>query len=997
MPLPTRPNPNEDDGKKRLPLPTEFPKPGTDDSIPLVAPPKHIGRNLDDTLKGTFAQTKRRDFQENEYLLSDITVEEATELNYDKVFKHLQDKILEVKTWLQEHITENQLTERVANARTNRGPALAEVKGVLSRILTGYFIKNPAGDPQENNKIIGFILNEILGYGPIEPLFSDPTITEIMVNGPKKVYFERKGKISLAKGVQFRDKEHLLELCQQMLQQIGRVLDLSHPKEDGRLPDGSRINATHWIIGPSGPFLTIRRFPEEIFSFQTLLDKESITPEMAEEIGNLIYHKSSTIISGGTGSGKQLPLTTKIPTPTGMTTMGDLKVGDYVLDENGKPTKVTAKYSSKVPEAYKITFSDGNEVVADADHNWYTSTRSARRAVSRTENRKTEFKRKLICNEEELNLLQELVENYNQPVITLKEIITVVPVLKNVVLNTVARLQPVGATKAEGSNQKTKLYEAEGLLNTIWVKANTFVSDQRHKQELEQVRTTKEILDTLVAPSGHTNHAVRLLSQPVQYPEKDLPITPYLLGAWIGDGYSKSGQICGIDEEVFSNIQSEGHEFTSVKQENLRPDRTVPLTIVTVRGLMSALRKIGLLKIKTVGVPAVSQKTIPDDYLYASEKQRRALLAGLLDTDGTVAKKGTVEFTTTIEELALKMRQLVQSLGYKATLYSKIPTYTYKGEKKKGNRAYTVSFNAKDEVFGISRKQEMHRKASKEQQGHRNEWRYITKIEPVESVPMACITVDSLKSLYLITDAFIPTHNTSMLNALSGCIPLGERIVTIEDSLELRLHPDRHVVPLEARKSLQGENSTATVTIRDLVVNALRMKPNRIVVGEVRDSTALDMLQAFNTGHEGSLSTIHSNNPRAAIERLSNLVAQAGELDSDRALALIASSVDIIIQVAQYEDGSRRVSEIVEIPSRVTIQEGKFTLEPITLWEYEQTGYNDNGDIVGHYKKVNDLSEEYIKSHRLDRRKHLSLVELLEVTNYVTKSSEDEVDHSQEQ
>lgn len=541
MPLPTRPNPNEDDGKKRLPLPTEFPKPGTDDSIPLVAPPKHIGRNLDDTLKGTFAQTKRRDFQENEYLLSDITVEEATELNYDKVFKHLQDKILEVKTWLQEHITENQLTERVANARTNRGPALAEVKGVLSRILTGYFIKNPAGDPQENNKIIGFILNEILGYGPIEPLFSDPTITEIMVNGPKKVYFERKGKISLAKGVQFRDKEHLLELCQQMLQQIGRVLDLSHPKEDGRLPDGSRINATHWIIGPSGPFLTIRRFPEEIFSFQTLLDKESITPEMAEEIGNLIYHKSSTIISGGTGSGK-----------------------------------------------------------------------------------------------------------------------------------------------------------------------------------------------------------------------------------------------------------------------------------------------------------------------------------------------------------------------------------------------------------------------------------------------------------------------TSMLNALSGCIPLGERIVTIEDSLELRLHPDRHVVPLEARKSLQGENSTATVTIRDLVVNALRMKPNRIVVGEVRDSTALDMLQAFNTGHEGSLSTIHSNNPRAAIERLSNLVAQAGELDSDRALALIASSVDIIIQVAQYEDGSRRVSEIVEIPSRVTIQEGKFTLEPITLWEYEQTGYNDNGDIVGHYKKVNDLSEEYIKSHRLDRRKHLSLVELLEVTNYVTKSSEDEVDHSQE-
>lgn len=559
MPLPSRPgssdnNNNNDENKNelkgppiiqggRLPIsrPNAPQQPvAKDDSIPLSAPPEKLSRSLDARVgSGDDYTNRRRDLSGAEagtyQMLSNITAEEVINASYDKSFKRLEDEVKTVKIWLQEYITENGLVDRVGSARSERGEKLYEVKKVLDQILLRYFAQNPWGSQQDVNKITSLVLNEILGYGPLEPLWGDKSITEIMVNGPQRIYIERQGRIQRARGVQFRDANHLLELCQQLLQQIGRVLDIAHPKEDGRLQDGSRINATHPIIGPGGPYLTIRRFPEEVFTLRTLIEKNSFTNEMAEEVGNLVFHKSSIIVSGGTGSGK-----------------------------------------------------------------------------------------------------------------------------------------------------------------------------------------------------------------------------------------------------------------------------------------------------------------------------------------------------------------------------------------------------------------------------------------------------------------------TSMLNALSGCIPNDERIITIEDSLELRVHPDRHVVSMETRKSLQGEDSKSTgnVTIRDLVKNALRQRPDRIVVGEVRDGAAYDMLQAFNTGHEGSMSTIHANNPRAAVERLSNLIAQVGELSSDQALTLISSGVDLIVQVARFEDGSRRVSEIAEIPSRVEVVDGKVVLEPITLFEFVQTGTTEDNKIIGEYQRVNDLSDDFVKLHRLNNKRRLSLEELLELSD-LPKEDED--------
>lgn len=221
------------------------------------------------------------------------------------------------------------------------------------------------------------------------------------------------------------------------------------------------------------------------------------------------------------------------------------------------------------------------------------------------------------------------------------------------------------------------------------------------------------------------------------------------------------------------------------------------------------------------------------------------------------------------------------------------------------------------------------------------------------------------------------TGKTSLLNALSGCIPENDRVITVEDTLELRLNESKHVIALQARPaSAKGEGA---VTIRDLVRNTLRMRPDRIIVGEVRDSSAYDMLQAMNTGHEGSLTTVHANDAVGAVERISLLVSEAGEVTADRALSLIAGGVDMFLVIKRYEDGSRRVKGIYEVPSQLTIKDGNISLTPIPIWEFIQESSTDN-TVVGEYRKLNELSESLIRKHALDKRKHLSIDEIFEMS-----------------
>jgi pilus assembly protein CpaF len=190
-----------------------------------------------------------------------------------------------------------------------------------------------------------------------------------------------------------------------------------------------------------------------------------------------------------------------------------------------------------------------------------------------------------------------------------------------------------------------------------------------------------------------------------------------------------------------------------------------------------------------------------------------------------------------------------------------------------------------------------------------------------------------LAELNILISGGTGTGKTTLLNALSASIPDTERIVTIEDAAELRLN-QRHVLRLESRpKNIEGEGE---IGIRDLVRNSLRMRPDRIVIGEVRGAEALDMLQAMNTGHDGSLSTVHANSPRDALSRVETMVLMAGfDLPVRAIRQQVASALDLLVHLERLEDGTRRVTAITEVQrmesEMVTLQElFRFTVERVT-------------------------------------------------------------------
>ena len=198
--------------------------------------------------------------------------------------------------------------------------------------------------------------------------------------------------------------------------------------------------------------------------------------------------------------------------------------------------------------------------------------------------------------------------------------------------------------------------------------------------------------------------------------------------------------------------------------------------------------------------------------------------------------------------------------------------------------------------------------------------------------------------LNIIISGGTGSGKTTTLNVVSSYIPTDERIVTVEDAAELQLHQE-HVLTLESRPAnIEGKGQ---VTIRDLVRNTLRMRPDRIVVGEVRGAEALDMLQAMNTGHDGSLTTIHSNSPRDTLSRLETMVLMAGfDLPVKAIREQVASAVDLIVHVARLKDGTRRVTHITEVEG----MEGEIiTLQDLFLFDYGM-GVDDDGVYKGRLK-----------------------------------------------
>lgn len=265
----------------------------------------------------------------------------------------------------------------------------------------------------------------------------------------------------------------------------------------------------------------------------------------------------------------------------------------------------------------------------------------------------------------------------------------------------------------------------------------TYTKKERKNRSNPNVRSTLEILNTLrVGSKKEANHSIPCC-EPVEYSAKELPIDPYLLGLWLGDGTSQSGCITSADSEVLSEI--EHHLIPSSFGKS-------KAALYRVEGLTTKLSKLGLL----------NNKHIPASYMNGSVAQRFALLQGLMDTDGSCGQNGQSEFSSSNENLALQVHELMCSLGLKARLIKRESWLN--GVRHKDS--FRIWCMTNKPIFRLSRKLARIENWAEKPQKTRSTQRYIVNIEPIESVPMRCITVDSPNSLFLVTRNFIPTHNS---------------------------------------------------------------------------------------------------------------------------------------------------------------------------------------------------------------------------------------------
>ncbi|SDI58485.1 replicative DNA helicase [Actinokineospora alba] len=428
-----------------------------------------------------------------------------------------------------------------------------------------------------------------------------------------------------------------------------------------------------------------------------------------DEVTNGLHPGQMIIVAARPGVGKALALDTPLPTPTGWTTMGEVKVGDELIDADGKATRVVGATDVMVGRpCFEVEFSDGTVIVADAEHEWLTSTRASRRAAA-------------------------------------------------------------GPSSA--------------------------------------IRTTAELAASVRCETSdrRANHAVALTA-PLSLAEADLPVPPYVLGAWLGDGDSAGARFTTNDPEIICHIEATGieaHEYGNMRYHLRLPtpepvaakscvvcgETFVPRTsevktcgrscggksrFVSApvppphcrdcgkpstggRLCQPCTWEHGSLQaiLRTTGV--LGDKHIPVSYLRASESQRRALLAGLLDTDGTVTATGSAQISVTDRRLAYDIHELIIGLGYRC----RIRTKRVAGRNEDRSTAYIMTFTPQDRVFRLERKHLLHKERMMDRPS-RPGVRYIVDVRPIASVPVRCVEVDNADHLYLAGRSMIPTHNSTL-------------------------------------------------------------------------------------------------------------------------------------------------------------------------------------------------------------------------------------------
>ncbi|MGN9786250.1 replicative DNA helicase [Nonomuraea sp. ZG12] len=482
-----------------------------------------------------------------------------------------------------------------------------------------------------------------------------------------------------------------------------------------------------------------------------------------DQLTNGLHPGQMIVVAARPAIGKALALDTPLPTPAGWTTMGEVQVGDHLIGADGKPTRVVA--ATEVMHGrpcYEVEFSDGTVIVADAQHQWRTTTRAARRAAD-----------DLRSFQWPADSVRRVRDAYHGSLaardqrITHREAVATVGQEFRYVLHTVEKaMGTVGKVPAavggpvRSYSWQTPAYPAAQLFGALYervTRPKNVATTARHRS----VVTTEEIAATLRCSSAdrRPNHAVAV-STAFQLDEQDFPLSPYLLGIWLGDGRSESARVTTLDPEIIADLRAEG--------------------------------------CRTSGVPG--DKRIPVDYLRGSESQRRELLAGLLDSDGYVNADGQIQFAVTNRQLAHDVHELVLSLGYQATIH----TEPVKGRTEASATRYVIEFTTPDKVFRLPRKA-----ARQVDRAHPSTLvRYIVDVRPVPSRPVRCVEVDNADHMYLAGRTCIPTHNSTLGLDFARSAAIKHGMTTVIFSLEMsRNEITMRLLSAEARVSLQSMRS----------------------------------------------------------------------------------------------------------------------------------------------------------------------------------------------
>jgi replicative DNA helicase len=419
------------------------------------------------------------------------------------------------------------------------------------------------------------------------------------------------------------------------------------------------------------------------------------------------------------------------------------------------------------------------------------------------------------------------------------------------------------------------------LTDTLASRKSAIGAAAAHRRQVQQrtfasVKTTREISATLRAGGDHRLNHVVALPGPLRLPEADLPLPPYTLGVWLGDGTSAAASFTSADPEVAMLVEAEGIEAPG-------------------HGAVQAiLRALGVL----------GHKQIPTQYLRASEVQRRALLAGLLDTDGTVGRTGSVHFAVTSWRLASDFRELILSLGYRCG-WSQKPV---KGSDPASSVAYTITFRTSDDVFRLQRKQITHKERRPARTTPKTRRRYITAAEPVPSVPVRCVQVDSPDHLYLASRSMIPTHNSTLALDLARAATVKNGMATVIFSLEMsRNEITMRLLSAEARIALHTMR-TGQLNDDDWTRLARRMSEVADAPLFIDDSPNMSMMEIrskcrrLKQRHDLRMVIIDYLQLMSSPKRVENRQQEVSEMS--RSLKLLAKELEVpVIAVSQLNRG----------------------------------------------------------------------------------------------